>query len=73
MRRDPIALNDFVTNLFDDRQEPAVKKLQPLHDEINGIADRLQWLSEEELKAQTAPIELDGLHVQGIAREDGHS
>jgi len=46
-------LKTFFTNLFGSRHDREVKKLQPIVDEINAIADRLQALSEEELQAQT--------------------
>ena len=46
-------LKAFFTNLFGSRHDREVKKLQPLVDEINAIADDLQSLSEEELKGQT--------------------
>ncbi|MGH7477804.1 MAG: preprotein translocase subunit SecA, partial [Longimicrobiales bacterium] len=39
--------------IFGDRHAREAKKLQPLVDEINAIVDRLQSLSEAELKAQT--------------------
>ena len=40
--------------LFGDSNERELKKLTPLVDEINGIADGLQSLSDDELKAKTA-------------------
>ena len=48
-----MAFKDFITNIFGDRHEREVKKLQPIVDEINSIVERLESLSEEELKAQT--------------------
>ncbi|MGK7313553.1 MAG: preprotein translocase subunit SecA [Candidatus Longimicrobiales bacterium M2_2A_002] len=48
-----MAIKDFFTNLFGSRHDREVKKLQPIVDEINAIADDLQPLSEEELKGQT--------------------
>ncbi|HKJ93176.1 MAG TPA: hypothetical protein VJ957_08410, partial [Longimicrobiales bacterium] len=42
------------TKVFGTRHERAAKQMQPLVDEINAIAERLQSLSEEELKGQTA-------------------
>ncbi|MFW6330911.1 MAG: preprotein translocase subunit SecA, partial [Gemmatimonadota bacterium] len=50
------------TNIFGSRHDREVKKLEPLVDEINGIADRLQSLSEEELQGQTEKF-------RGIIRE----
>ena len=46
-------VKEIFTGLFGSRHDREVKKLQPLVDEINGIADRLQSFSEEELKGQT--------------------
>ena len=48
-----MAFQDVFKKVFGSRHDREVKKLQPLVDEINAIADRLQGLSEEELKAQT--------------------
>ncbi|MEJ2218308.1 MAG: preprotein translocase subunit SecA, partial [Gemmatimonadota bacterium] len=41
------------TKIFGTRHERAAKQMQPLVDEINAIAERLQSVSEDELKAQT--------------------
>jgi preprotein translocase subunit SecA len=49
-------LKKFVTAIFGDRHEREVKKLQPIVDEINAIVERLQDLSEEELKGQTEKL-----------------
>jgi preprotein translocase subunit SecA len=46
-------VKEIFTGLFGSRHDREVKKLQPLVDEINGIADRLESFSEEELKGQT--------------------
>ncbi|HSH45755.1 MAG TPA: preprotein translocase subunit SecA, partial [Longimicrobiales bacterium] len=48
-----MAFQDMFKKLFGDRYAREVKKLQPIVDEINEIADRLQSVSEEELKGQT--------------------
>ena len=57
-----LKVKDIFTNLFGSRHDREVKKLEPLVDEINEIADRLQSLSEEELKGQTEKF-------RGIIRE----
>ncbi len=56
------SLKDTFNNLFGTRHDGEVAKLQPLVDEINAHADRLQSLSEEELKAQTEKF-------RGVIRE----
>jgi preprotein translocase subunit SecA len=43
-----------IKKVFGNRHEREAKKLQPLIDEINEIAEELQSLSEEELKGKTA-------------------
>jgi preprotein translocase subunit SecA len=55
-------LKKFITAIFGDRHAREVKKLQPLVDEINVHYERLQSLSEEELKGQTEKF-------RGILRE----
>ncbi|MFW6206131.1 MAG: preprotein translocase subunit SecA, partial [Gemmatimonadota bacterium] len=55
-------LKQFFTKLFGSRHDREVKKLQPLVDEINAAAARLESLSEEELKGQTEKF-------RGIIRE----
>ena len=55
-------LKTLFSSLFGTRHEREVKKVQPLVDEINAIAERLQSLSEEELKGQTEKL-------RGIIRE----
>jgi preprotein translocase subunit SecA len=57
-----MAVKDFFTQLFGSRHDREVKKLQPLVDEINGIVERLESLSEEDLKGQTEKF-------RGILRE----
>ena len=47
------SLKDTFNNLFGTRHDREVARLQPLVDEINVHAERLESLSEEELKAQT--------------------
>ncbi len=49
-------LKNLITSVFGDRHEREARKLQPLVDEINAIADRLQSLPEEGLKGQTAKL-----------------
>ncbi|MEJ2186493.1 MAG: preprotein translocase subunit SecA, partial [Gemmatimonadota bacterium] len=41
------------TKIFGTRHERAARQMQPLVDEINAIAERLQSIPEAELKAQT--------------------
>ncbi len=48
-----MALKEIVEKIFGSRYEREAKKFQPLVAEINAIVDRLQALSEEELKGQT--------------------
>jgi preprotein translocase subunit SecA len=55
-------VKEIFTGLFGSRHDREVKKLQPVVDEINEIAERLQSLSEEELKGQTEKF-------RGIIRE----
>jgi hypothetical protein len=47
------SFKNLFTNLFGSWHERQVKKLQPLADDINAIVERLQSLSEGELKGQT--------------------
>ncbi len=49
-------LKSLIDKVFGTRHEREVRKLQPLVDEINAIAERLQSLSDEELKAQTPKL-----------------
>ena len=49
-------IKTLFTKVFGDRHEREAKKLLPLVDEINENADRLQSLSEEEFRAQTAKL-----------------
>src|SRR5690606_2651186 len=49
-------LKSLTDKVFGTRHEREVRKLQPLVDEINAIAERLQSLSDEELKAQTPKL-----------------
>jgi preprotein translocase subunit SecA len=46
-------LKDLVKTVFGTRHDREVKRLQPLVAEINAEAERLQELSEEELRGQT--------------------
>src|SRR5688572_19673787 len=46
-------LKGLVSKVFGTRHEREAKKVWPLVDEINAIAEDLQSISEEELKAQT--------------------
>ena len=46
-------IKNLLTGLFGDRHAREAKKLTPLVEQINVIGDRLQSLSEAELKAQT--------------------
>jgi preprotein translocase subunit SecA len=46
-------LKSLVSNLFGSRHDREVKRLQPVVAEINAHFDRLQELSEDELRAQT--------------------
>ncbi len=59
-------LKETFNNLFGTRHDREVAKLQPLVDEINGHAERLQSVSEEELKAQTEKF-------RGIIRDRTHA
>jgi len=52
----------LIANVFGTRHEREAKRLQPLVDEINAIAERLRSLSEEELRGQTEKL-------RGIVRE----
>src|SRR5690625_889704 len=49
-------LKRLFTGIFGTRHDREVKRLQPLVAEINEIAERLQSLSEEELKGQTEKL-----------------
>jgi len=49
-------IKKLLAALFGDRHEREARKLQPLVDEINTIAERLEHVSEEELKAQTGKL-----------------
>ncbi len=55
-------LKETFNNLFGTRHDREVAKLQPMVDEINVIAARLESVSEEELKAQTEKF-------RGVIRE----
>src|SRR5690554_3542304 len=55
-------LKNLFSGLFGSRHDREVKRLQPLVDEINAIAERLQSVSEDELKGQTEKL-------RGIVRE----
>ena len=55
-------LKNLFSSVFGTRHDREVKKLQPVVDEINAIAERLSSVSEEELKAQTEKL-------RGIIRE----
>jgi preprotein translocase subunit SecA len=46
-------LKNLLTKVFGDRHEREARKLLPLVDDINEIAEDLQGLSDDELKAQT--------------------
>ncbi|HSJ14693.1 MAG TPA: preprotein translocase subunit SecA [Longimicrobiales bacterium] len=46
-------IKNLISGLFGDRHEREAKKLSPLVEQINIIADRLQDVSESELKSQT--------------------
>ncbi len=48
-----MALKEIVEKIFGSRYAREAKKLRPVVDEINVIADRLQSLTEEELQGQT--------------------
>ena len=52
----------LMTKVFGDRHEREAKKLWPVVDEINEIADELQSLSEDALRGQTEKL-------RGIVRE----
>ncbi|ADQ13944.1 preprotein translocase subunit SecA [Halanaerobium hydrogeniformans] len=43
----------FLKNLFKDKNEVELEKLQPIVDEINELEPEMQALSDEELKAKT--------------------
>jgi preprotein translocase subunit SecA len=47
-------LKNLLTKVFGDRHEREARKLAPLVADINEYAERLQSLSEDELKGQTA-------------------
>jgi preprotein translocase subunit SecA len=49
-------LKNLLTKVFGDRHDREARKLLPVVDEINEIADELSALSEEELKAQTEKL-----------------
>jgi len=55
-------LKTIATKVFGDRHAREARRLQPLVDEINRIADELQALPEERLQAQTDKL-------RGIVRE----
>jgi preprotein translocase subunit SecA len=46
-------LKNLLTKVFGDRHEREARKLLPVVDEINALAEELRGLSDEELKAQT--------------------
>src|SRR5512144_433131 len=46
-------LKGLVSKVFGTRHEREAKKLMPLVNEINAVAERLTALSDDELKAQT--------------------
>jgi preprotein translocase subunit SecA len=46
----------LITKVFGDRHEREARKLQPLVDEINDIAEELKSLPESELQAQTVKL-----------------
>ena len=58
-------LKALVSKIIGDRHAREAKKLGPLVDEINEIADSLQSVSEEELKAQTE--KLRGMVLERVA------
>ena len=43
-------LKNLISKVFGTRHEREVRRLEPLVQEINAIAERLQSLSEDELK-----------------------
>jgi preprotein translocase subunit SecA len=49
-------LKGILSKVFGDRHEREVRKVKPIVDEINEIAERLESLSEDELKAQTEKL-----------------
>ena len=49
-------LKGLLSKVFGTRHEREARKVQPIVDEINEIADSLQSLSEEEFKAQTTKL-----------------
>ncbi|HEX2168296.1 MAG TPA: preprotein translocase subunit SecA [Longimicrobiales bacterium] len=55
-------IKTLLGKVFGDRHEREARKLEPLVDEINAVADDLQSLSEDELRAQTEKF-------RGIIRE----
>ena len=55
-------LKNLISKVFGTRHEREVRRLEPLVQEINAIAERLQSLSEDELKGQTEKL-------RGIVRE----
>src|SRR5690606_41961139 len=55
-------IKSLFTKVFGDRHEREARKLAPLVDEINSIAEDLASLSEEQLRAQTEKF-------RGIIRE----
>ncbi len=55
-------LKSLIETVFGSRHEREAKKLQPLVDEINAIADRLSALPEEEFLGQTE-------RLRGLIRE----
>src|SRR5215210_2534205 len=55
-------LKTLITSIFGTRHQREAKKFTPLVAEINAIAEDLQSLSDEELKAQTEKL-------RGLVRE----
>src|SRR5579862_6668387 len=49
-------LKPLLTAVFGTRHEREMKRVQPIVDEINAEYERLQSVSDEELRAQTAKL-----------------
>ena len=52
-QKDTVLINSVFTKVFGTSNERAVKKMQPVLDQINGFEPALQALSDEQLRAKT--------------------